>query len=250
MMEGLKEALQYVVGLGNDSQKTEVLDIYGKTYANRQLIWYDSPERAEPVRTSSLVSMVEYIARCSHEFPADLKMLIHVVDPKTVRLISGLDKERKRECLFECRAETSEFSFEYWYDQERFLIELQANFQPNPDLNLLLKFSGNVEKQNTQSYSDDGTTQVATARIGVASKSDVVVPNPVTLIPYRTFQEVDQPASQFVFRLGNKEEPTFALFEAENNIWKNDAVSNIKLFFKESLDPLPEEILDRIMIIG
>ena len=250
MMEGLKEALQYVVGLGNDSQKTEVLDIYGKTYANRQLIRYDSPERAEPVRTSSLVSMVEYIARCSHEFPADLKMLIHVVDPKTVRLISGLDKERKRECLFECRAETSEFSFEYWYDQERFLIELQANFQPNPDLNLLLKFSGNVEKQNTQSYSDDGTTQVATARIGVASKSDVVVPNPVTLIPYRTFQEVDQPASQFVFRLGNKEEPTFALFEAENNIWKNDAVSNIKLFFKESLDPLPEEILDRIMIIG
>ena len=61
---------------------------------------------------------------------------------------------------------------------------------------------------------------------------------------------MDQPASQFVFRLGNKEEPTFALFEAENNIWKNDAVSNIKLFFKESLDPLPEEILDRIMIIG
>ena len=250
MMEGLKEALQYVVGLGNDSQKTEVLEIHGKTYANRQLIRYGSPERAEPVRTSSLVSMVEYIARCNHEFPADLKMLIHVVDPKTVRLISGLDKERKRECLFECRAETSEFSFEYWYDQERFLIELQANFQPNPDLNLLLKFSGNVEKQNTQSYSDDGTTQVATARIGVTSKSDVVVPNPVTLIPYRTFQEVDQPASQFVFRLGNKEEPTFALFEAENNIWKNDAVSNIKLFFKESLDPLPEEILDRIMIIG
>lgn len=250
MMEGLKEALQYVVGLGNDSQKTEVLEIHGKTYANRQLIRYGSPERAEPVRTSSLVSMVEYIARCNHEFPADLKMLIHVVDPKTVRLISGLDKERKRECLFECRAETSEFDFGYWYDQERFLIELQANFQPNPDLNLLLKFSGNVEKQNTQSYSDDGTTQVATARIGVASKSDVVVPNPVTLIPYRTFQEVDQPASQFVFRLGNKEEPTFALFEAENNIWKNDAVSNIKLFFEESLAPLPEEILDRIMIIG
>lgn len=250
MMEGLKEALQYVVGLGNDSQKTEVLEIHGKTYANRQLIRYGSPERAEPVRTSSLVSMMEYIARCNHEFPADLKMLIHVVDPKTVRLISGLDKERKRECLFECRAETSEFSFEYWYDQERFLIELQANFQPNPDLNLLLKFSGNVEKQNTQSYSDDGTTQVATARIGVASKSDVVVPNPVTLIPYRTFQEVDQPASQFVFRLGNKEEPTFALFEAENNIWKNEAVASIKLFFEESLAPLPEEIRDRIMIIG
>lgn len=250
MMEGLKEALQYVVGLGNDSQKTEVLEIHGKTYANRQLIRYGSPERAEPVRTSSLVSMVEYIARCSHEFPAELNMLIHVVDPKTVRLISGLDKERKRECLFECRAETSEFSFEYWYDQERFLIELQANFQPNPDLNLLLQFSGNVEKRNNQSYSDDGITQVATAQIGVASKSDVIVPNPVTLIPYRTFQEVDQPASQFVFRLGNKEEPTFALFEAENNIWKNEAVSSIKLFFEESLAPLPEEIRDRIMIIG
>lgn len=250
MMEGLREALQYLVDLGNDGQKTEIVEILGKTYANRQLVRYGQPERASALQVASLVSLVEYIARCSDEFPEALGMLIHVVDPKTVRLLSGLDKERKRECLFECRAETSEFDFGYWYDQERFMVELQANFQPSPDLDLLLKFAGNVEKKNSQTYSDDGRTQVATAQIGVASKSDVIVPNPVILIPYRTFQEVEQPSSQFVFRMGNKEEPTFALFEAENNIWKNEAVSNIKTFFEESLEPLPEAVRERIVILG
>ena len=37
MLEGLKEALQYVVGLGNSSEKVQVVEICGETYANRRL---------------------------------------------------------------------------------------------------------------------------------------------------------------------------------------------------------------------
>lgn len=37
MLEGLKEALQYVVGLGNSSEKVQVVEICGETYANRPL---------------------------------------------------------------------------------------------------------------------------------------------------------------------------------------------------------------------
>ena len=86
--------------------------------------------------------------------------------------------------------------------------------------------------------------------VGVASKSDVIVPNPVFLAPYRTFQEIEQPFSNFVFRMADKQTPAFSLIEAEGGVWKNEAVSRIKEYFKKALADMPEEIQNRIVIIG
>lgn len=250
MLDGLKEALQYVVGLGTDAQKTEVLEICGKTYANRRLERYGVQEKAEPLKAASLTALVDYIGSCYPEMNKHERMIIHVESPTRVRLISCLDGERRREMLFEVNANVSGFDFNKWYDQERFMIELQANFQMNNDLAAVLKLAGNVEKKNNQTYSDDGTTQVATMQVGVASKADVIVPNPVELIPHRTFQEVEQPASKFVFRMGDKEVPAFMIVEAENGIWKNEAVQNIKNYLEMRLGDMAEFISSKIIIIG
>ena len=246
----IREALQYVAGLAAQNEKTEVLEICGKTYANKSLTRYDEAEKAAPLMAYSLTALVDYIRARSVEFPSGLDMIIHINGPKNVRLISGLDKERKRESLFEVTAHVSEFDFGKWYDQERFMIDLQANFQKNEDLELLLKAAGNIEKKNNLSYSDDGVSQVATMTVGVAQKADVIVPNPVDLIPYRTFQEVEQPASKFVFRIGDKDNPTFMIVEAQNQIWKNEAVENIKEFLITNLASMPQDIRNRISIIG
>ena len=186
----IREALQYVAGLARENEKTEVIEICGKTYANKDLRRYDKSEKADAIETHSLTSMVDYIGSCSQEFPEGRDMIIHIMGPKRVRLMSSLDAERNRECLIEVGAVTSEFQFGHWYDQEKFMIEIQANFEPSPDLELIMKVAGNVERKNKQSYSDDGVSQVATMTVGVAAKADVIVPNPVTLIPYRTFQEL------------------------------------------------------------
>ena len=192
-MENLGEALQYVVGLSVEAEKTAVLQINGRTYADKNLTRYDKQPKAAKIQAVTLTFLVDYIHQCNKEFPGS--MIIHIVSPTQVRLMSALDKEREREVLFEISAETSEFRFDEWYDQERMMIELQVNFQANDDLGLILKAVGNIEKKNGQEYSDDGVSQVATMKTGIATKSDVIVPNPVELIPYRTFQEVEQPAS-------------------------------------------------------
>lgn len=247
-MTNLKEALEYAVGLGLEAEPTEVIEIAGRTYANRSLNRYDRPVYADPVKASTLTSLAEYIIRCPHEFPRD--MMIHIVSPTMVRLISSLDEERSREVLFEAYAETSEFRFDQWYDQETFMIELQANFQANDDLEAVMRMAGNIDRKNDQSFTDNGVTQVATINIGVATKADALVPNPVELIPYRTFQEVAQPASNFVFRIGGKEAPAFKIVEAEGGIWRNEAIANIKAYLHESLEYLDEEARKRIVIIG
>lgn len=247
-MEDLRAALQYIVGLSVAAEKTEVLEIDGKTYADKNLTRYDKAPKADPINASSLTALLDYINSCSQEFGGN--MIIHIVSPTRVKLMSALDTEREREVLFNSEAEVSGYQFDRWYDQENFMIALQANFEMNGDLEAVMKFAGNVEKKNSQTFSDDGRTQVATMNVGIASKADVIVPNPVTLIPYRTFQEVEQPSSEFVFRIGDKEVPAFKIVEAEGGIWKNDAIYNIKNYLLEKISNMDGAIRKSITVIG
>lgn len=248
-MEQLKEAMEHFEELVKRADAPQVLEIYGKTYVNRDLRRYDEAPKARPVQARTLTALMDYMEHCSQEFPG--RMIIHIVDPTHVRLLSELDAERERETLFETAAETSAFRFGEWYDQENFMIALQANFQANDDLAAVLKLAGNIVSKNNQTYSDDGTTQVATMTVGVASKADAIVPNPVTLIPFRTFQEVEQPESAFVFRIGERGgAPAFKLIEAEGGLWKMTAVNAIKDYIYDILGSLPEEISEKVVVIG
>lgn len=53
----------------------------------------------------------------------------------------------------------NEFQFDRYYDQERFLIELQANFIESDDLTVLKQVAGNIESGTTANYDDDGVSQ-------------------------------------------------------------------------------------------
>ena len=77
--------------------------------------------------------------------------------------------------------------------------------------------------------------------MGIASKSDAVVPNPVKLRPYRTFVEVEQPVSEFVFRMKDNNGITCALFEADGGAWKNTAMRNIKNYLESELEDYKEQ---------
>lgn len=235
MLEGLKEALQYVNGLKEQSMDPKVIEIAGKTYCNKDLIEYGMDPMASEIEATTLTAMIDYIKNCREELRKS--MIIQVKSPTCVRLYSGLTKDRKREYLFESSAIVPRFRFDDWYDQERFLIELQADFEVNGDLLAIQKVAGNVEAKTTANYGDDGVTQKTTIKQGIASKADVLVPNPVTLIPYRTFLEIAQPESQFVFRIkDNGGEPVFKIVEAEGGLWRNEAMSRIKCYLEDELE--------------
>lgn len=242
----IKEAMEYVARLKEMSMDPKVVEINGKTYCNKDLIRYDEEPMASNINSTTLTAMVDYIKNCSKELRES--MIIHILNPTCVLLYSGLTKERKREYLFQCDASVPMFRFDQWYDQERFLIEAQANFEMTGHMGVILKVAGNVEAKTTANYGDDGVSQKTTIKQGIASKADVLVPNPVTLTPYRTFLEVTQPASEFVFRIrDNNGEPVFKIVEAEGGLWKNEAMQNIKEYFEQEITG---DIRSRITIIA
>lgn len=217
-----------------------------KTYCTKELKRYGKDEKAEVLTASSLTSLIDYIKGRKEELRNT--MILHIVSQSKVRLISGLLQERDRETLFEVVTNDNGFEFDRYYSQEDFVINMQTAFLQSKETEIILQVAGNVENKATANYGDDGCTQKTTIKRGIASREDVLVPNPVTLAPYRTFLEVEQPESKFVFRIkeGREGEPNFKLVAADGGLWKYKAVENIKNYLKEQLK---DEEVD-ITIIG
>lgn len=230
----IKEALEYIVGL-----KTPIInEIGGNTYSDKPLNRISYVPYASAIEMKTLTSLVEYI-KANIDSMSE-KMIVHVISPTEVHLYSSLDADRKREYLVEVNAELPDFRFGSFIDHENFVIALQSKFVPNEDRDLVLKFAGTVEDGTVAEYGDDGVTQKATIKTGVASKADAVVPNPVNLIPYRTFLEVQQPASDFIFRMKSSCGVQCAIFEADGGAWKNEAMSRIKNYLALELSEYPQ----------
>lgn len=225
----IEKAMKYIASISAPNFK----EIDGETYSDKPLNRISYVPRANSIEMGTLSSLVDYIKSGVDIFSE--KMIIHVLSPTHVSLYSALDAERKREYVVEVKANVPAFGFNQFIDHESFCIGVQSKFIDSiDDFNdkaLLLKFAGTVESGSLAEYGDDGVSQKATVKTGIASKGEALVPNPVTLMPYRTFVEVDQPISEFIFRM--KEDKyskgiQCALYEADGGAWKIDAMENIK----------------------
>ncbi len=226
----IKEALEYLVGLS----RPELVKTHNAVWSDRKLSRVEWNPKAQPVKMSTLTSLIDYIKSETDKMD---DMIVHVVSPLEVRLFSALDEDRIRETLVAVEGQVPAFKYGSYMGHEEFLIALQSKFIENADRALLLKFAGTVENGTVSNYGDDGISQKATVSKGIASKEACIVPNPVNLRPFRTFIEVEQPASDFVFRMRDdgRDGVQCAIFEADGGAWKNQAMDSIKEYLKEEL---------------
>lgn len=207
--------------------------IAGREYTNKPMHPVTVPV-ANDVKLGTLTGLADYLnANVDCLIPS--KLIIHVASFQRVDLISALISPwRQRETLIQVTCDTNKFPFGQFMDVESFIIRMQSMFVPSPEVDAILKIVGNVTDAVVKQFSDDGVTQQATVKAGVSRVENVAIPNPVSLSPYRTFLEIEQPASKFVFRMrSGNEAPTCALFEADGGMWKNEAVLGIKEWLAE-----------------
>lgn len=236
---------QMVMGV---NMRTGQIEINGRTYCTKDLRRYDAADKAEPIKATTLTSLVDYIKESREELRD--RMIIQVVSATKVLLYSGLLAERDRETLFEVNALLPQFEYGREYDQESFLVAMQSCFQKTDDREAVTIMASNIVNTQQGTFSDDGVSQQAIIKTGVTTKDAAFVPNPVSLIPYRTFLEVPQPASDFVFRIseGRGGAPAFKLVAADGGLWKSQAVDNVKNYLVKALADIPER--ERITIIA
>lgn len=216
-----------------------ITDINGSTYSDKEMFKIDTDLRAQPIKCKTLTGLTDYIFANRAAFNGWKGYFLHVVDEYTVYLTSELDNDRKREIIMVATAQIPKIPVGNYYEQESFLIGVQAGFVDDKETNIadVLRFAGTVTDGTITEYGDDGISQKATIKKGVASRVEKKVPSPCILRPYRTFHEVEQPASAFIFRMrsGNNG-PECALFEADGGAWKNHAMDNIRKYLIMALE--------------
>ena len=249
----IKEAIKYFTQLGikpierlidtkdaHGNSRILVIDNEGSTKEIKSLI----TRADDQIRLNTLTGLVGYIQASLERENSSFFLQIH--DEKTVSLKGVLDTDGGRETLVEVNAIVPKFDYGYFLDTEELLIAFQSKFTVTTDRDLLLQVIGNVKEENVRQTGDTGIAQAVTIKTGIASAADVVVPNPVTLSPYRTFLEVEQPASDFIFRM--KDGPRGAIFEADGGAWRNQAIVNVRDYLQTEL--AAEIVAKRITIIA
>lgn len=232
----IKEAIDRVLELRDPNQMNVGEEVWVK--GNYQKALPDMPVR---LRLNSLTGLVEYVTENVDKHKYE-ELMVHVVTYNIVTVISALeDIHRRRE-----RYIKSEYfppamfeSFDNYVNIEDFMVWLMTDFQNNEDRQAILRLVGNITDQKVATATDDGISQGVSTRVGISKVETAMVPNPVQLVPFRTFTEVEQPRSNFVLRMrsGVREDslPTVALFEADGGEWKTQAMRNIKSWLDSEL---------------
>ena len=222
-MDLTKEALDYLTerGIRPEERKLKIngqeyiIDKNGEPVLVEPVIY----KAKEPIRLNILSGLVDYIKSNIDGFD---DLILHVVDEKLVELKGKLQPNGDRELLAVATAIVPEFDFDSYMDIESFNIALQSQFVKTDD------------RDNVRSTGDDGISQAVTIKSGIATAENIKVPNPVILAPYRTFVEVKQPESKFIFRMQSG--PRGAIFEGDGGLWRVEAIKTIAKYLEERLE--------------
>ncbi len=228
----LKEMIEKILSLA----PVENFAFDGRKYTSKVIVPVLSPA-PKVLEVLTLTGMADYLASNIDKLQKD-HLIIHVLNYQYVAILTDSDPLWKdRHHYLSATCDTLNFPFQTFMDVENFIIGLQSMFVQDEQTAAILKIVGNVKDGTVMGYKDDGISQKVIAKSGVSRVEDVPVPNPVTLAPYRTFLEIKQPASKFIFRMrSGVEAPTCALFEADGGAWKREAVLKIKKWLKINVE--------------
>ena len=235
----IKAAMQYLI----DSTKPEGIQLEGKPYTTNKVYPVSTP-LPDVLAIHTLTGIADYLNENIDGIELDQTM-VQVLSPILVRVKSRLSGPfLDRLCYLDAKHEQPVFKFGSYMDIETFIIEMQAKFVPDEMTAKILQLVGTITDDQVQVYADDGITQSVVAKTSVGMQAQREVPNPVTLSPYRTFNEICQPDGKFILRMKSgtgtsNGRPAVMLVEADGGAWQNEAIIRIRDWMRTHV---PEEV--------
>lgn len=209
--------------------RVEEFEHHGLNYTSKPIHIVNPPKiaKANVITLKALADLYEN----DFEGIKDDKVVFHVTSETTVEVYGNdSDDYSQRTVYASAKAFTSgAFSFGQWMDQETFIIGLQTFMKAFADRDYLLNLTSKITTAEALEVIDNGTSQEFTAKAGTSLKSHLEPKPRVSLSPFRTFREIEQPVSEFVFRVrkSGRGTPELALFEADGGAWKLTAMASI-----------------------
>lgn len=225
-----RTAIERIVELGAPNVVAE----QGFNYTDKPLSVIKTPCVATLI-FHTLKGLVDTLKKEFDNFSAPIIVSVKSEDEVDVHSAICVD-DRTRENPYNCRAELVNIPFDRKLDYETMMITLKSKFVETPELLEVVKLLGTITEENSAQVSDDGFSQSVIVRKGIALKEGKVIKPIVRLKPYRTFNEVEQPESEFLLRLSDG--GSVALYEADGGAWKLEARKNVAQYLRNELSEL------------
>lgn len=216
-----------------DMTGPKVIETTQGTFSDKHLYRIEN-ELADTIVLSSLSGLAEMIKQEMNEY--NLPLFVRATSAERVHVFGAIRDDMQRERPFTAEAKFIGFDFNEYISIENMIICLKSRFAPTEDRDYLVQLLGNITDQQSVQTKDDGITQSATVKSGIQLVGEQRIKPIVTLKPYRTFLEVEQPASDFLIRL---KDGRAALFEADGGAWEREAVKNVADKLRELLEDVP-----------
>ena len=208
-----------------------VVEDKGRTFTDSELYPILEPE-VSPITCHTLTGLVDFYDALPGSDQD--RVMFHVEDFNKVSIVSEIfGPEKQRETFITANAYKQQELFGNYIGHEDFMISILSRFVQDETTAKVLRIVGNLKSEAGATYSDDGLTQTVTAKTGITKVENIDLPNPISLRPYRTFTDIDQPESAFILRLKQRDGGVqAALFEADGAAWKNTAIATIKAYLE------------------
>lgn len=213
-------------------------EVDGHTYSNDHLVRIDPPKwMPKAIDVTGLDSVCKLVR--NEAGAVGRKIFIQIQTYNKVQVFSTYDDQYARSYLYRCTADTPIVSVGKFNPYENAVIELRSLYIPNDDIKYLLNLLSSISSESKVTSSDNGVTQSVEAKQGIALSKMVQVKPRVSLKPFRTFIEVEQPESEFLLRISG--DGKIGLFEADGGVWKLEATRNVAGYFERELKDLIEK---------
>jgi len=249
-MELGKETIGKIEELVRSAVDLNIIEIDGMQWTKARLERVLYEPKPATLCVASLSGLVDFINVNIDEL--DLADTVILIDSfKKVSLISatqGEALERARHIEAVVDPDLKVYPFEKYLEVEPFVIALRSMFEPSDDRERVIAYVSKVSGGTSFGLDDDGVTQIANVKKGVtgALTAKETAPAIIKLRPFRTFRDVPQVESEFLFRMKLIDTESqivgAALFEADGGRWRNQAVQAIREYLTAYLPDGPAVI--------
>jgi len=190
-------------------------------------------EMDAPINLSSLDALVAFVkTEAVKRYPM---VYITIPDHMTVECFTHPDDNLRKNRVYLYKATATDVPG--WGEKvalgfEEAQIALRTRFQPTPDTDYALKLLSDITLGGKVTFNDNGIATSVVTKKGIDLQSNAAIRPIIRLRPYRTFQEVEQPESQFLIRI-NERNITF--IEADGGMWKLAARKTVKDYLSYEL---------------
>lgn len=213
----------------------------------------EAPPEATGVSCSTLQGLVDLLAQGIEDVKAGPDVLVQIESPFRVALVPRKSDGYGRRVYYALASypkECTTFLFGQWHTVENFIIACQQGFQRvkiqnddgsfSKDLDYVLSTASKISADSSVSNEDDGITQRVNVQTGVVLKAEMPLQPRVNLAPFRTFAEIDQVVSTFIFRARVQNGAVYlTLFEGDGGRWRLAAVAAVKAWLAQQIQASP-----------